>query len=82
YPRRWIGKVRVETTDGRVLSSRVDVPKGDPDNSLDRDELTAKAIKLASFRGAATPVETCDAIERIWSIESESSIGTLVRRAQ
>ena len=29
YPSRWIGKVDVETTDGRVLTARVDVPKGD-----------------------------------------------------
>jgi len=80
YPSRWIGKVRVETTDGRVLSSRVDVPKGDPDNSLDRGELTAKAIKLATFRGAATPAETCDAIERIWTLEGQNPIAMLLPR--
>jgi 2-methylcitrate dehydratase PrpD len=82
YPSRWIGKVQVERTDGRILRSRVDVPKGDPDNSLDRGELTAKALKLASFRGAATADETRAAIERIWSLESESSIGPLVPRTE
>ncbi len=34
YPARWIGKVTVETTDGRRLEGRVDVPKGDPENTL------------------------------------------------
>jgi 2-methylcitrate dehydratase PrpD len=82
YPSRWIGKVQVETTDGRVLKARVDVPKGDPGNSLDRNELTAKAIKLGTFRGAATAGEVRAAIERIWSLESERRIETLVRRVQ
>jgi 2-methylcitrate dehydratase PrpD len=81
YPTRWIGKVEVETVDGRLLSARVDVPKGDPTNSLTRDELAAKAIKLGSFRGAATPDETCAAIERVWALESESPVGLLVRRS-
>jgi 2-methylcitrate dehydratase PrpD len=82
YPRRWIGKVDVETKDGRVLSARVDVPKGDPDNSLTRSELTAKAIKLGSFRGAATADETRAAIERIWSLERQARIGTLAPRSR
>ena len=80
YPRRWIGKVEVETADGRVLSARVDTPKGDPENSLNRDELRAKVIKLGSFRGAATAEETRPAMERIWSLDGENPIGTLLRR--
>src|SRR5262249_5121645 len=40
YPRQWIGKVEVKTTDGRMLSARVDTPKGDPGNSLTRQEIT------------------------------------------
>ncbi|HEV8217657.1 MAG TPA: MmgE/PrpD family protein [Gemmatimonadaceae bacterium] len=80
YPRRWIGKVEVETTAGDVLSARVDVPKGDPGNTLTRDELTAKALKLASFRAAATADEMHGAIERVWRLEDETRIGPLVRR--
>ena len=53
YPRRWIGKVTVTTTDGRVLHGRVDEPKGDPGNTLSRDEITAKALRLAAFSGGA-----------------------------
>ena len=34
YPARWIGKVVVDTTDGRRLAGRVDEPKGDPGNTL------------------------------------------------
>ena len=38
YPARWIGKVTVTTHDGRTLHGRVDEPKGDPGNTLSRDE--------------------------------------------
>lgn len=72
YPRRWIGKVRVTTTDGRVLTSRVDEPKGDPGNSLTRSELEAKAIRLAGFRNGATASEMRTMIERIWAMDTSA----------
>ncbi len=68
YPRRWIGKVTVTTTDGRTLQGRVDEPKGDPGNTLTRDEITAKAKRLAAYSGAANEAEMNLAIERLWSI--------------
>jgi 2-methylcitrate dehydratase PrpD len=70
YPRRWIGKVLVTTTDGRSLSARVDEPKGDPGNTLTREELEAKAIRLAGFRDGATPEAMQQAIDRIWRMDS------------
>ena len=70
YPRCWVGKVRVTTTDGRSFSARIDEPKGDPGNTLTRDELEAKAIRLAGFRSGATPAEMAAAIERIWRLDS------------
>ena len=78
YPRRWIGKVEVRTTDGRILVARVDVPKGDPGNPLTRAELEAKAIRLALFRGGATEAEMRAAIERIWRFEGEARVGRLL----
>jgi 2-methylcitrate dehydratase PrpD len=80
YPRRWIGKVDIETTDGRVLSARVDVPKGDPGNSLSRAELEEKAVRLGAFRGAAVDAEVRSAAKWIWRIEAEPRIGRLMRR--
>ncbi|MEO8408236.1 MAG: MmgE/PrpD family protein [Oxalobacteraceae bacterium] len=68
YPARWIGKVTVETMDGRTLQGRVDEPKGDPGNTLTRDELEQKALRLADFSGAASPAEMHAAFERIWNI--------------
>jgi len=68
YPARWIGKVTVETTDGRRLEGRVDVPKGDPDNTLARHELEDKAIRLGTYRKGATDAEMRDVIGRVWAL--------------
>jgi 2-methylcitrate dehydratase PrpD len=68
YPARWIGKVTVHTTDGRVLHGRVDEPKGDPGNTLSRAELEDKAYRLAEFGGAVSKAEMAAAIAAIWSL--------------
>jgi 2-methylcitrate dehydratase PrpD len=68
YPARWIGKVTVETSDGRTLHGRVDEPKGDPGNTLSRDELEQKALRLADFSSAATEEEMRGAFSRIWNL--------------
>jgi 2-methylcitrate dehydratase PrpD len=68
YPARWIGKVTVETSDGRTLHGRVDEPKGDPGNTLSRDELEQKALRLADFSSAATEAEMRGAFSRIWNL--------------
>jgi 2-methylcitrate dehydratase PrpD len=75
YPKRWIGKVTVTTTDGRVLQGRVDEPKGDPGNTLDRSEISAKAKRLAAFSGAATEAEMDAALAKLWHIASASVVG-------
>ncbi|EHR69606.1 uncharacterized protein involved in propionate catabolism [Burkholderiales bacterium JOSHI_001] len=75
YPARWIGKVRVRTTDGRQLAGRVDEPKGDPGNTLSRPELQAKAQRLATYRGGADGEEMNQVIARVWALDSEAAIG-------
>jgi 2-methylcitrate dehydratase PrpD len=78
YPQRWIGKVTVHTTDGRVLYGRVDEPKGDPGNTLSRDEITAKAQRLAAYSGAATPDEMSVAVNALWAIATLPRVGRLL----
>jgi len=77
YPRRWIGKVDVRTTDGRTFSARVDTPKGDPGNALTRDELLEKAVRLGEFAGAASGDEVRSVAQRIWAIDGERQVGFL-----
>lgn len=68
YPKRWIGKITVETVDGRTLHGRVDEPKGDPGNTLTRRELEQKALQLAEFSGAATAEEMSRIYTQIWNM--------------
>ena len=81
YPRRWIGKVTVRTRDGRVLEGRVDEPKGDPGNTLDRDEITAKALRLAAFSGGAGVAEMRAAVEALWRVADAATVGPLLAPA-
>lgn len=78
YPKRWIGKVTVHATDGRILQGRVDEPKGDPGNSLSRDEITAKAQRLAAFSKGATAAEMTQAIDGLWRIAQTKVVGRLL----
>lgn len=78
YPRRWIGKVTVHTTDGRTLHGRVDEPKGDPGNTLSRTELTAKALQLAAFSGGASESGMRSAVERLWQVAAWPRVGPLL----
>ena len=79
YPKRWIGKVEVETRDGRKLLQRVDTPKGDPDNTLSRPELEDKAVRLAAYADGATQSEMRAVIERIWRLRDAVSVRDFLR---
>ena len=78
YPARWIGKVLVDTTDGRRLSGRVDEPKGDPGNTLSRAELEEKAIRLALYRGGATEPEMRALIATVWGLADAATVPQLL----
>jgi 2-methylcitrate dehydratase PrpD len=78
YPARWIGKVSVATTDGRRLAGRVDEPKGDPGNTLSRDEIDAKARRLATYRGAVAEGELDPLMHRLWRIGGENAVRRLL----
>ena len=78
YPQRWIGKVTVHTKDGRVLRGRIDEPKGDPGNTLSREEITAKALRLAAFSGGASETEMRVALDRLWQVAEWPSVGPLL----
>lgn len=78
YPARWIGKVTVTTNDGRTLSARIDEPKGDPGNTLSREELKAKALNLAAFSGGASEREVHSVADRMWSLTNANDVGVLL----
>ncbi len=78
YPRRWIGKVTVQTMDARTLEGRVDEPKGDPGNTLSREEITAKALQLAAFSEGASEGQMRAVVERLWQIAQWPRVGALL----
>jgi len=78
YPARWIGKVAVTTRDGREFRARVDEPKGDPGNTLSRDELEDKAVRLAAYGGGAGEAEMRALARRVWAIAGVPAIGRLL----
>ncbi|MEO8311248.1 MAG: MmgE/PrpD family protein [Caldimonas sp.] len=78
YPARWIGKVTVRTHDGRMFDARVDDPKGDPGNPLGRDEIEAKAERLAAYRDGASSAEMRRAIDRIRALRTTARVGRLL----
>ncbi|HEU0199439.1 MAG TPA: MmgE/PrpD family protein [Burkholderiaceae bacterium] len=68
YPARWIGKVIVETRDGRTLEGRVDEPKGDPGNTLSRAEIEEKAVRLGTYQGGASAAEMQRVVANAWRL--------------
>ena len=81
YPQRWIGLVEIETTGGERITSRVDVPKGDPGNTLSREELEEKTRSLAAFQGGASDAEMDRIIGRVWSLDLEPDVRNLLPEA-
>ncbi len=74
YPRHWMGRVTVQLKSGKTLECSVDTPKGDPENTLSRAELEDKALRLASFSGAASVAEMQGLFKRIWNLHQETSV--------
>ena len=78
YPQRWIGKVTVTTTDGRVFKGRVDEPKGDPGNTLSREELTDKAMRLAAFSQVVPAAQMAPAVQKLWQVRDWTRVERLL----
>ncbi len=74
YPERWIGLVEVETNDGCRFTSRVDVPRGDPGNTLSRFEIEEKALRLAAYQQGASPEEMKRVIARVWVLDQQADV--------
>jgi len=82
YPQRWIGKVTVRTNDGRTLPGRVDAPKGDPGNTLSRQEITDKALRLAAYGSPGLDASRmARTIDRLWSIAQWPRVNALMPTA-
>jgi 2-methylcitrate dehydratase PrpD len=72
FPRQWPASVELVTRDGRSFSTRIDYPRGDPENPLTRQELLEKFHDLTS---AIYPAERREKIvTQLQALEHETSI--------
>lgn len=78
YPQRWLGRVEVATCSGETRLGAIDEPKGDPGNTLSREELEDKARRLSRFSGAATDTEIDALIARIWTLHRAGDVAALL----
>jgi len=74
YPRRWLGRVDVLTTDGRQLHGAIDEPKGDPGNGLSRAELEDKFRRLLAFAGQRSDAEADRLVQACWRLHQLPSL--------
>jgi 2-methylcitrate dehydratase PrpD len=78
YPRQFVGDVRIELADGRVLAERQDRPRGGPDLPMSREEIEAK------FRGNATlaipPGQAEDVIGDVGALAELATLTSLMDR--
>ncbi len=79
YPNQWISRVEVDTKDGQTLTMRVETPKGDPGNTLSREEIEHKATTLAGFRGGANATEMASIFRSAWNITALDNVGDAFR---
>jgi 2-methylcitrate dehydratase PrpD len=79
YPARWSARVIVTTTDGRRLSHKISVPKGDPGNTLTREELVDKFHRLASMHPQLDPGQRDRLVERVFALEELKDAGEALR---
>lgn len=80
YPERWIGLVEVETIDGHHFTSRVDIPKGDPGNTLSRAEIEDKTRRLVAYQQGASSEEIDQIMARVWTLDQQSHVRDLLPR--
>ena len=75
YPKQWPASVEIITKDERKLSTKINYPKGDPENPLSWEELIQK------FNHLSAPVfsedRRAEIISRVRSLETEPSISSL-----
>lgn len=77
YNDKWASIVEVTMKDGRVLTARRDLPKGEPEHPLSDSELKEKFLSLATDCVSA---ERAEAIwEAIFQLDEASDVSTLTR---
>ena len=76
WPTRYPAQVNIRLKDGRLVQSRVEWPKGDPENAVTREELEDKYTKLAAVAiGAAKAESSFATLQRLAEIDDVRKLG-------
>jgi len=67
YPQKWGAIVEVSTKDGRILSKKVEYPKGDPQNPFSQEEISEKFLRLT--KGILPMEKASSLLSRILRLE-------------
>lgn len=82
YPRQWPARLTVNLANGRVLSQKVDNPKGDPENPLTRAELEEKFRLLITGTGYEEIADVLiEGVNRLERLERVRQLLTPLRQA-
>ena len=79
FPRKWPAKVEILTKAGRRFSTRLDYPKGDPENPLSWDELIDKFHRLTA--GVFPKDQRQGLIAHVRSLEDAHAVSEVLRLA-
>jgi 2-methylcitrate dehydratase len=75
FPKFQPSRVTITTNDGKLQSTRVDVPKGDPRDPMTEEEI---AVKFNALGSDVIGKDQCKKLQRfIMSIETAEKLGDL-----
>lgn len=77
FPRKWPAKVEILARTGHRFTTRLDFPKGDPENPLSWDELIGKFNRLTS--GVFPENQRQNLIAHVRNIEKNGTISDILR---
>lgn len=76
-PKKRAAVVEVKTTDGKIFTARVDIPKGEPENPMTPSEIENKFLQLALY-GGKEEKEAHAILRLIWGLKNDSNIKELI----
>jgi len=76
FPKFQPSRVTITTNDGKQYSTRVDVPKGDPRDSMTEDEI---AVKFNALGGDVIGKDQCEKLQKvIMNLENSKKLDDLL----
>jgi len=71
YPKKWASEVSIVMDDGREFKCRIDIPKGEPENPMTKEEVIDKFVILAEpVIGNSKAQEVIEIIDKLEQIKN------------